>query len=211
MIKLDEKFAASVIIDGVLIPNLWDIKINLFPHAEKVLEQKNYMKVVDRIQYYISETLENSILLGPESFNLFSKGIGIKGKVHFLPDEPFDHMLAISLYTKVHAILEDVFFIDSVQVSSYQSSGISHSHSVDTGDINTLRDVALPGHEDYAEYWFRKECQWFTLNEEGLQLKTIPWEELDLGLDKKPGTVVNLNDFKPKLIKPEDDEDDTDT
>jgi len=202
MIKLEEKFSATVVMDGVIIPNLWDIKINLYPDPEKIRAQKDYMKVVERITYFITETLESSILLGPMSFDRFSKGLGgLQGKVHFLPDEPFDHMLAICLFSKIHSIIEEIFMVDSITVSSYQSQGISHEHSLDTGDANTLKQVALPGYETYADYWYKRDCQWFTLSEEGLKLKSKTWEELKLGLDREPGTVVNLKDFK-NISKP---------
>ena len=73
MIKLEEKFSATVVMDGVIIPNLWDIKVNLYPDPDKIRMQKDYMKVVERITFFITETLESSILLGPMSFERFSK------------------------------------------------------------------------------------------------------------------------------------------
>jgi hypothetical protein len=105
-------------------------------------------------------------------------------------------MLAICLFSKIHSIIEEIFMVDSITVSSYQSQGISHEHSLDTGDANTLKQVALPGYESYADYWYKRDCQWFKLSEEGLTLKSKTWEELKLGLDREPGTVVNLKDFK---------------
>ena len=67
-------------------------------------------------------------------------------------------------------------------------------------------DAERYGYETYADYWYKRDCQWFILSEEGLKLQSKTWEDLKLGLDREPGTVVNLKDFK-NISKPGKDND----
>lgn len=207
MIKLEERFSACIVVNDVLIPNTWELTINLIPNSNT---QKNYNIALDRIQFYIGEVLDNSILLSPQSVELFAKSIGINGTVHTLPGEPYDHLLSICLYTKLNSILERVFFVESVGVSSYQGEGITHTYDCESGDMETLRSLVHENAQllEYANYWYKPDIVYFDLHPEGLRMESKNWDELNLEFDSDDDRVVKLSNFKPRII-PKDDNDDT--
>jgi hypothetical protein len=117
MIKLETKFSSTIVIQDVLLPNTWFIDIRLV--ANSSVNQKNYNIGLDRIEFYVSQILDNSILLSPKSGELFNQPIGLNGCVHMLPDEPYDHLIGIVLYTKLNSILEKVFFVVTKVIISH--------------------------------------------------------------------------------------------
>ena len=205
MIKLQERFSACICINGNLIPNTWDLDIRLVPNNNT---QKNYNIALDRIQLYIDEVLNNSIILSPEDMVKFSNIPGIKGTIHPLPGEPYDHLISVALYTKFTSIFEKVFFVQSVGVSSFQGEGITHTYDCELGDMQTLLEcVDDPNHIDYAKYWYNPDISFFDIKENGLKLETKKWEDLDLALEIEDDRVVKLSNFRPTIINNDDDDD----
>src|SRR6056300_1141344 len=98
MITIEEKFSCCIVVDTQLLPNTFDVKVNLLPSGNT---QKNYNVALERISIFFREVLEDSILIGPSSVNKFSQPMGLNGVVHTLPDEPYDHLMAIALATKI--------------------------------------------------------------------------------------------------------------
>ena len=195
MIELNETFSTTMIIEDVVIPNTWNITVNLIPNNSK---NKLYNKAMERIQYYIQEILDNSIFVG--SYNLKSLStIPFKAQVHVFPDDPWDHLIAMCLYTKINSICEKVFYVDNISISSHQARSVSHNFSeADGGNENLLtlfeeeKDL-----EAYVKYWYKPTPQLFLLHE-GLKLVDHLWDEVELQYEDTPkeADVVNLKDFK---------------
>ena len=61
MIELKENFSVTMIIEDVVLPNTFTITVNLIPNSQY---NKLYNKAMERIQYYITEILDNSIFVG---------------------------------------------------------------------------------------------------------------------------------------------------
>lgn len=205
MIRLEERFSSSVVIDDILIPNTWDISIELIPNKNVA---KNYNTALDRLQFYVDTVLDNSIIISPDVVQIWNKDMGFKGKVHMLPEEPYDHLMSICLYTKFNSILEKVFFVESVGVTSYQGQGITHTYDSESGDMSTLINI-IDGddNKEYIEYWYKPHIEYFDLDENGLTLKTITWDELGMDFDD-PNKIVKLSNYKPTILPRDDDEDD---
>ena len=205
MIELNETFSTTMIIEDVVIPNTWNITVQLVPNTSK---NKLYNKAMERVQYYIQEILDNSIFVGSHNLKLLSE-IPFKAQVHVFPDDPWDHLIAMCLYTKINSMCEEVFFVDNINISSHQARSVSHNFSeVDGGNENLLELFEdEPDLEAYVKYWYKPTPQLFLLHE-GLKLVDHPWDEIELQYDDKPkeADVVNLKDFKKP---PKGDNDDT--
>jgi len=194
MIELKENFSVTMIIEDVVIPNTFTITVNLIANNEK---NKLYNKAMERIQYYIGEILDNSIFIGAHNLAKIAE-LPFKAQVHVFPDDPWDHLISMCLYTKFNSICEQVFFIDSITITSDQARNVSHHFGDGDGGVDNLHELFddEPDLEAYVNYWYKPQPQLFLLHE-GLKLTDHTWDEVDLAYEeKKSGTVVTLKDFK---------------
>lgn len=194
MIEVKETFSTTIILEDIIIPNQWDITVTLVPDGQ---HNKLYNKAMERLQYYIAEILDNSIFVGKDNVAALAD-LKFKAQVHIFPDDPWDHLIAMSLYVKLNSILEGVFLVDNVTISSTQSRGISHSHSSEAGDTSLLEIFDEDDVSEVVKYWYNPSPELFLLHE-GLKRVTSSWAEIELNYEDQPkGSVVSLKDFKKK-------------
>jgi hypothetical protein len=208
MITLKDKFCATLILDELLImPNLWEVTVDLEPNPAFVDDPSSYNTAVDRIQVYIESMLDNSIFVSPEHVKHFMSGIPLNGVVHTTPDIPYDHILTICLFTKFSSIAEGRCIVTNVKLESYQGQGVAHTHGVDDGDLDVLRTMFSEDVSEYAEYWFDSHIKFFELSPDSMVLQTLPWEKFHLEFQTdKTGDVVQLDTFRPSPKKQDDDD-----
>jgi hypothetical protein len=209
MISFRKNFLTTVIIENQILPNSWEVQINLVPNTDsKIIDIDT---ATDRINVWIDSILDNSMLVGPNEMKMLSELTSpFEIGVHPVPDQPYDRMVAMCLYTKFTSIIEKKLFIDSIWLESYQADGLSHTYAADVdSDLDILRQITEPGNEEYAEYWYRRDPVFFRVNSEGCKLYEQTWSELGMGFDieQKIDNVVRLNQFKPRIV-PGDKNDD---
>ena len=126
-----------------------------------------------------------------------------------LPDEPYDHIIGIALYTKLNSILEKVFFVESIAVNSYQGDNITHTYESADGDMDTFREL-FTDHDvsEYLDYWYESSVSHFKLDTNGLQRITQSWDELGFTYEGNENKVIPLANFKPRIV-PKDNDDPT--
>ena len=179
MISVTNKFAATLYVKDMLFANFWDITINII--TDSATSASNNNVAMDRIQYYIENMLDNSLLLGPSGTKLFDKNpIGIEGACNLLPGEPLDHLFTACLYTKFSSIVEKVLFIESVELESYQSNGLRYTYYSSDQEITPLHKIIDDEFLEYCEYWNDPEPVLFRLDADGLQLIKQTWSDFDL-------------------------------
>ena len=204
MIELNETFSTTMILEDVIIPNTWSITIQLLPNSAK---NKLYNKAMERVQYYIQEVLDNSVFVSYSNLALLSE-IPFKAQVHVFPDDPWDHLIAMCLYTKINSMTEEVFYVDSITINSHQARSVSHNFSEADGGNENLHELFEdePDLEQYVNYWYKSTPQLFLLHE-GLKIVDHTWDEIDLQYEDKPqeADVISLKDFKKP---PKSDNDD---
>ena len=211
MIELRETFSTTMVIEDVILPNTFSIVVNLVVNNQK---NKFYNKAMDRVQYYISEILDNSIFIGSHNLKQISE-LPFKAQVHVFPDDPWDHLIAMCLYTKLNSICEEVFFVDSISISSNQAQNVSHHFSEVDGGSQNLIDIFDddPDNQEFIKYWYKPQPQLFLLHE-GLKLTDHTWADVEMEYEEKKnlpdelGTVVTLKDFQKAKAKPKDNDDD---
>jgi|TARA_B110000495_G_C22903056_1_gene527051 hypothetical protein len=183
MITIKHTFLATVILDGCILPNRWDIKIDLLSDGKG--SGTDISIACERVNVYVETMLDNCMLVGPQSMeDILSEGTMFYAGIHPLIDDPYDHILAISLYTKLNAILEGVLLVDSVWIESYQGNGISHTHSSEDDDGNVLDKIVDPKWKKYAEYWKSKDPSFYKSEKGEVELLKQTWDEVKLGYTK---------------------------
>ena len=213
MIKITETFSTICILEDLILPNTWHIEIKANPNGQK--DRAFYTKAVERIQYYIFDVLENSIFIAGQNLTSISS-LPFKAQVHVFPGDPWDHLVAMCLYTKITAICEEVLFIESVTVNSLQSRTVSHNFGDADGGGAVLHDLYKDDAEaaEYIKYWYKPYPQLLLLHE-GLKLVDQSWsdQDIDIMFDKTNsietgGTVVSLREYKKKPPEKDNDNDD---
>lgn len=180
MITVEEKFSACIVLGDLLLPNSWRVNIELMP-MEKEFSQDNYGKALDRIKFYFTDVIDKNLFLCPDSLKYFSTPTGIQSTVQLFPEPPTDHLLAICLFTKITSIMNPVFAVNRLTVSGLLiNEGISHSHDIEIGDLDSLRSVTEAASEEYANYWYRPDITAFELTKDGMQLVTESWADYGL-------------------------------
>lgn len=212
MIVIKEVFNSSCVLEDYLLPNTWTFKINAHPNGQK--DKDFFTKAVERIQYYIFDCLENSIFVSHKHLSLLNN-IPLKAQVHVFPDEPWDHLVAMCMYTKLTAICEEVLFIESITVNSLQSRTVSHTFGDQDGGGQVLHELFKDDEEalDIIKHWYKPTPQVLLLHE-GLRLVEQKWEDKDIDIkyeknvDLVEGKIINLKEYKKK---PPDKNNDSDT
>lgn len=203
MITIEEKFSCCIVVDTQLLPNTFDVKINLLPSNNT---QKNYNVALERISILFREVLEDSILIGPDSVSKFKNAMGLNGIIHTLPDEPYDHLMSIVLHTKITAMLEGVFSVERVSVTSTQGQGVTHTFENDE-DIDVLRElIDNPDLQEYVDYWYTTNVNFIRLHPNGIKLESQSWDKEDLTYETKPSVPKK---FKPRLVSDNDSDDES--
>tara|TARA_Y100000389_G_scaffold198146_1_gene234111 strand:- start:1703 stop:2317 length:615 start_codon:yes stop_codon:yes gene_type:complete len=204
MITIEEKFSCCVVVDTQLLPNTFTISINLLPTNDT---QKNYNVALERINIMFREVLEDSILIGPNSVSKFKNAMGLNGIIHTLPDEPYDHLMAIALHTKITAILEGVFSVEKVSVTSTQGQGVTHTFENDE-DTDVLRElIDNPDLKEYVDYWYATNVNYIRLHANGIKLESQSWDKEDLTYEDKSSSAPKK--FKPRLVSDNDKDDES--
>jgi len=203
MITIEEKFSCCIVVDTQLLPNTFDVKINLLPTNNT---QKNYNVALERISILFREVLEDSVLIGPASVSKFKNAMGLNGIIHTLPAEPYDHLMSIVLHTKINAILEGVFSVERVSVTSTQGQGVTHTFENDE-DIDVLRElIDNPDLQEYVDYWYTTNVNFIRLHPNGIKLESQSWDKEDLTYETKPSVPKK---FKPRLVSDNDSNDES--
>lgn len=203
MITIEEKFNCVLVVENNLIPNSFDVKIELLPDDST---QKNYNIALERVHAILGQVMDDSILLGPTSVSKFSKPLGLNGIVNTFPDDPYDQMIAICLYTKLSAILRGVFFVDRVSVTSVQGQNVTHTFDCENDNKDILRSIIDdPDLEEYVDYWHNPNLHYFELNPNGMKLKENKWSEFNLEFVSESSKITSIKKgFKPRLVADND-------
>jgi len=108
--------------------NLYEIELFFNVETESIKEQNI---ALERIKYFLGETLENAIFCEVNKDKIIHDYINAGMKVCTLPEEPYDQIIGIMLLVKCNAIAEGRLIVTDISISSRMSDGVSCSHSLD--------------------------------------------------------------------------------
>jgi|LauGreDrversion4_2_1035121.scaffolds.fasta_scaffold573324_2 hypothetical protein len=123
-IEKDFYFQAAVHFEDKFYINSYDITLSLLVETDSIREQNIAM---DRVTHFLSEVLQNSILVYNKDKESIDKYRTAGLKVCELPEEPYDQILSMILIQKLNTIMEDRLKITDMVLGSVLSDGVRYS------------------------------------------------------------------------------------
>lgn len=180
-IKRNFAFQAGVYFKDNFYLNFYNICIYFDIETTSAIEQ---FVAMERIKHFISQCLENSILINEQQTLIIEKYVEASLKVCTLPADPFDQIVAIMLVKKLNSILEGRMLVTDISVTSFYSDDIHHLHSIEEnfGPFNETGwwTDSTPKYNNINSINSTKSKKLVKLVKQ-----TSSWEELSLSFDVK--------------------------
>jgi hypothetical protein len=129
-IKRTFEFVAGVHISSEVYMTNYSVEIEFIVNTGTITEQNIAM---DRVKYFISEKLDNSIFILQSDTDNIQKLLDTNINLVLLPEEPYDQMIAVMLMAKVNAILENRLLATDITLQSRLSDDVTFIHSIEEG------------------------------------------------------------------------------
>jgi len=199
-------FSASVVFDGEIIPNRFTISANLQPNSRVRHEQA---VALERIQMFCDTICHNSIFINIDNPLIEMCLENFDSKVFFIPEEPYDQILSMLLHSKLSAVLEDKFFINSIVLSS--EHGLNLEYEFNLADSEYPSIITSKIIKDVLPWWSRPDMTFMDIilsDKDGqlsLEQQELEWHHvgLDWKQSQNPETdaeVIKLTSFKPTVL-----------
>jgi hypothetical protein len=138
-VKLEKTFSfqASVHHHDKFLMNIYDFTLSMEVGTDIVREQNIAM---ERIKYFLSECLENSIFVHKEEKKVIENYANAGIKVCVVPDEPHDQTVATVILLKLKAITEGKLLITDIYFLSKLSDDVKLWLEIDDVDGSYTSD-----------------------------------------------------------------------
>jgi hypothetical protein len=180
-IKRNFSFQAGVYFKDNFYLNMYTVLIYFDIETTSAMEQFVSM---ERIKYFFSQCLENSILVNENYTSIIEKYIEASLKICTLPTDPFDQIVAIMLVKKLNSMLEGRMIVTDISVTGLYSDDIHHLHSIEEnfGPFNDSGwwNEATPKYNNINSISYLKSKKLVKLVKQ-----STSWEELNLSYDLK--------------------------
>lgn len=127
-IERDFSFQAGVYFNGVYSMNIYNFTAYMNVETDSPKEQNVSM---ERIKFFLSECLENSIFIQDTEKKAIEKYKNADMKLAVLPEEPYDQIIAIALIIKLNAIVEGRLMITDITIHSKLSDDVKFLYDID--------------------------------------------------------------------------------
>lgn len=199
------EFMANAVFDNDILPNLYKIKTDLVPNTPDILQQNI---ALERLKTMVEGIFQMGMLCSIENPLIETLLEETDNKIIFLPDDPYDQLLAIVLHSKLNSILEERFFIDYLSLSSYQGGDLEYTHDSAVFDYPEIITANIL--DDHKAWWARPDMSTMDLITEDkkgkrtLHKQEIDWADIELGWDsdiEKEGKIIQIKKFKPEIVE----------
>lgn len=174
-IKRSFSFQCGAYFNSSMYMNLYDIDINFAVETESIIEQN---VALERIKYFLGESLEHSILIHDLETAQIKKYQESGLKLCTLPEEPYDQIIGIMLILKLNAITENKLMVNEVSITSRLSDDVYCIHSIEE-NIGPFVE---------SGWWHESSSRINSLKPNNKTKKIVKlvkpdsdWDELDLG------------------------------
>jgi len=208
----DTIFKASInittIMEDEILPLKVDLKIGLgFPTDANPYE---VAIALERIRYVINTLFQDSIFASRRNKLCKKLKLITSTRIAECWDEPWDQFIAILVYYKLTAIMEDKGFVDFINITGstvsddleYTYYGDMLNNEMTDDDQSWLTELQKSLPDLKTLLWYHRNDT--SVNEDHDQLE-MTWETLGLLWSRPhtPGPVKtnNISKFKPRIIK----------
>ena len=184
-IQKDFHFVSGIHLENEFYMNVYEIDLHFNVTSDNIIQQN---VALDRIKYMFGAVIENSIFVYEKDTITIEKFDNADLKLCLLPEEPYDQIIGIVLFTKINAITEGRLELTDIRISSKLCDGVSYLHSVEenVGPFN------LKG-------WWNDNGPIFSNKLKNKSKKIVKltklyntWDDLNLGWEqKKPESFSN--------------------
>jgi len=188
----ETEFDAIVIVDDVVYPNNYHIKLTFLPKVTDIKLQNNSF---DRVKYLFEKLCENSVILKPKS-NLESVFFKMPVNKILLPGDAHDQLLGIALYNKCVAIAGKYLHIGQLMVDSKLGDNVQYTVDSDSYENTRLQTDAWNTNVISQPWWDRNDTATFdqVLGEKEYWQGAKTWRELGYGSN------APKKEFNPTIV-----------
>jgi len=178
--KIEREFAfqAAVHFEGNFLMTVYELSLGMEVDTASIKEQNIAM---DRITYFLSECLENSVFVEHADKKAIEKYLQADIKVCTLPEEPYDQIITILLLLKLNAITEGKLHVNSISLRSGLSDDVKFIYDIETASnhpfgkswwtecTTTMSDIAKSSKKDKIVKLKKQHCDWSSVG--------LDWEQ----------------------------------
>lgn len=158
-------------------------------------DEQQQTTAYQRMKWWIHEVMQDSLLLNQQD-ELLPIYISTRQRVLAMPADPVDDVVALMLFYKLNAIVEQRLIIDRIKLSSDQGDNVWYVHG---NDEPLVELEATSWWLDPSPAWVDKDCMKFSNQSKVVELeRRSSWEDLGLGWEpseSKPQGDVIFTDF----------------
>jgi hypothetical protein len=181
------EFLAGLHYEEEFYVNQYFVDVYFDINTDSIREQN---VALDRIKYFLHDRLQNSVFVYIKETAVIEKYIDAGIKVCTLPEEPYDQIIGIMLFSKLNSITEGRLVTTDINISSGMSDGVTCCFSSD----DNLGPYVEKG------WWNHKSTKInnFTGTTKGKKIVKISktkldWSDLGLGWEPETTSVTPSN------------------
>lgn len=183
-------FDATVLIDDIVYPNNYNVKVSFIPKTSDIKLQNNSF---DRLKYLLNKLCENSVIISPKS-SLQSVFFKMPVNKILLPGNPYDQLLGICLFHKICSISGKYIHFDNLIIDSKLGDSVQY-----TVDENSYENYNLPKTDTWISnvisepWWFRNDTATFdqVISDSEYWTGAHTWRELGYGSNAEQKSTFN--------------------
>jgi hypothetical protein len=137
-IKFNATFTAGIWYKNSLQMNNYSAEIYFITNTSSNSDHEIGM---ERVQHFIYKELESTVFINEDDHDQIQALLSAGIKITTLPEDPFDQIVGIVLYSKLNAILENNMTVNAVNIESILGDSIQYLHN--NSEIDPV--IATPG------------------------------------------------------------------
>lgn len=154
----------------------------------------------ERMKLIVTEVFAHSIFVSHESPILATLATIYPEKMVVLPEEAFDQVIALALYCKLNAVMENKIKCENIRISSEFGDNVWYQFKAgeELGPFSAV--VKRTSRKKPATpWWHRSDVLTFDTD---TKLETASWEDLDLSWEvnelANPGEIIDIKKKRPR-------------
>jgi hypothetical protein len=179
--KIEREFAfqAAVHFEGTFLMTVYELSLGMEVDTASIKEQNIAM---DRITYFLTECLENSVFVEHTDKKAIEKYLQADIKVCTLPEEPYDQIITILLLLKLNTITEGKLHVNTISLRSGLSDDVKFIYDIDTASNHpfgnkswwsecstNISDISKTNKKDKIVKLVKQHCDWASVG--------LDWEQ----------------------------------
>jgi hypothetical protein len=169
------KFDSTVIVDNCVYPNNYNVSISFIPKTDNISLQNIGF---ERFRYLFHILCENAVIFSPKDK---TQSVWFKMPVNkiLLPGSPYDQLLGVCLFRKIHNIAGDFFHLGQLMIDSKLGDRVQYTVDNESFENKHL-EVKEWVDSEINPWWNRNDTATF---DQRIDAKTIwtgakTWKEL---------------------------------